>query len=71
MASSSEASDSQLFLYKFVEHEAKRNIEIGRDVLVLVITRTVGIVGVALNELGCFHNLAFVSRKHCNMLVKH
>ena len=72
-ASSSEASDSLVFLYKFVEHEAKINIEISRDVLVfiLVITRTIGIIRVAFNELGCFDNLAFASCRHCNMLVKH
>ena len=73
MASFSEASDLLVFLYKFIEHEAKRNIEICGDVLVfvLVITRTIGIVRVALNELGCFDNLAFASRRHCNMVVKH
>lgn len=69
MASSSETSDS---LYKFVEHEAKINIVICRDILVFVsiITRTIGIVGVALNELSCFDNLASASHRHCNRLVK-
>ena len=69
MASSSE---SLVFLYKFIEHEAKINIEILRDILVIlsIIARTIGILSVALDELGRFDSLASASRRHCNTQQK-